>query len=455
MNTEKPEKNEMKKRHLDLSLEKALKDSEMLLNYATSKGLEIERETILTITNSKYIENHDKWNPENEAEFWAAFSILAKKVLPVTVESIDITLVKKASNPVSRFFGIENSKATIMVRNFTFWALIAIILVLFVQIMSLIGNNLLEDTAEIKANIKLLEDERAEYWKRSFEGSKSLYLSEIIFSGSKNKNSATDWEIKQINHKLWSLHTELVNTVMDLGYWFEFMVNAQALRNINDVLYYAYDDTISFELEGVKEEMQQTVVPPTDSLLFDSIAPANVSAKFSNVTENSTTNDYSSVSGQPTNLPRNNSTNNYVYTLTTPPEVVFSKIYPDIERIITAVRSPIDIMQIYLLPLLYGLIGAFVYVLRVFVSKMKAEVYVHEPYVNYLLRIFLGAIAGLTIRMFFFSTGDETGLAIYSPLALSFLTGYGVELLFSTMDRLIANVAKKNETNGKTSETSA
>jgi hypothetical protein len=101
-------------------------------------------------------------------------------------------------------------------------------------------------------------------------------------------------------------------------------------------------------------------------------------------------------------------------------------------------------IQSYILPLLYGLLGAIAYILRSLVKEIKEKSFTQEMRINYLLRVFLGALAGLAIGWFF---GDiegrvSAGISSLSPLALAFLAGYSVEVLFSVMDRFIDMIVK-------------
>jgi hypothetical protein len=73
-------------------------------------------------------------------------------------------------------------------------------------------------------------------------------------------------------------------------------------------------------------------------------------------------------------------------------------------------------------------------------SQIKSLTYTSESNIGYRLRMVLGALAGLSIAWFIQPTGDAAELkafATLSPFAIAFLAGYGVELLFSAMDRLI------------------
>jgi hypothetical protein len=97
-------------------------------------------------------------------------------------------------------------------------------------------------------------------------------------------------------------------------------------------------------------------------------------------------------------------------------------------------------IQLYLLPILYGLLGSLTYVLRILGSQIRNLTYTSESNIGYRLRTVLGALAGLAIAWFVQPTKETPELkafATLSPFAVAFLAGYGVELLFSAMDRVI------------------
>lgn len=100
--------------------------------------------------------------------------------------------------------------------------------------------------------------------------------------------------------------------------------------------------------------------------------------------------------------------------------------------------------QNYLLPLLYGLLGAFIYVLRELLSEIKQLTYSFDSEIRYRLRLTLGALGGMIIG-WFLRAEDSTALASMSPMALAFLMGYNVEVLFSIMDKMIDNIRKATE----------
>jgi hypothetical protein len=108
-------------------------------------------------------------------------------------------------------------------------------------------------------------------------------------------------------------------------------------------------------------------------------------------------------------------------------------------RTLVAVETEVNIIQTYVLPLLYGLLGACAYVLRQLALEIRARTFRRELGITYWLHIFLGGLAGLAIGWFLRPEGGSDGLIRgLTPFALSFLAGYSVEVLFSGMDRLVA-----------------
>ena len=92
-------------------------------------------------------------------------------------------------------------------------------------------------------------------------------------------------------------------------------------------------------------------------------------------------------------------------------------------------------LQVYVLPLLYGLLGACTYVLRMLSRDVHAFSYTPDSHIRYKIRLVLGTLSGLAVT-WFFDAGAES-VASLSPLALAFLAGYSVEILFAAMDRFV------------------
>lgn len=97
----------------------------------------------------------------------------------------------------------------------------------------------------------------------------------------------------------------------------------------------------------------------------------------------------------------------------------------------------LDIIQRYFLSLLYGFLGACVYVLRNLSDEIKCRTYSSHSDTRFRIRLYLGALGGIVAAWF---VTPENGVAIQSlsPFALAFVAGYGVELLFALMDKIIS-----------------
>jgi hypothetical protein len=91
--------------------------------------------------------------------------------------------------------------------------------------------------------------------------------------------------------------------------------------------------------------------------------------------------------------------------------------------------------------------------LRNMTREIKELTYTTDSNVRYRLRIQLGSLAGLAVGWFLF-VPPNPGMAAsifsfreLSPLALAFLAGYGVELLFAAMDKLVSAFTPDNTAN--------
>ena len=87
------------------------------------------------------------------------------------------------------------------------------------------------------------------------------------------------------------------------------------------------------------------------------------------------------------------------------------------------------------MPLLYGLLGAMAFVIRTISQQARDRLYRVENETGYYLRIWLGILGGLAIGWFFKPSSE--GVGSISPLALAFVAGYSVDLLFTAMDRIV------------------
>ena len=102
------------------------------------------------------------------------------------------------------------------------------------------------------------------------------------------------------------------------------------------------------------------------------------------------------------------------------------------------------ILGIYILPLLYGLIGGLTYVLREMRSDVRKYTLDKESTIKYILRIILGAVAGLSVGLFWSDIENAQSVGFtsisLSPMLLAFIAGYCVEHVLGFIDKVIQNV---------------
>ena len=112
--------------------------------------------------------------------------------------------------------------------------------------------------------------------------------------------------------------------------------------------------------------------------------------------------------------------------------------YRALKQSLLKARFALDALQRYVLPLLYGLLGACLYVLRSLAQDIRNQSFTRDLVVVYHLRMVMGALAGsIMVWLFLDVIKDEASLKALTPPALAFVVGYGVEILFAFLDRII------------------
>ncbi|MDD5329879.1 MAG: hypothetical protein PHX38_07740 [Sulfuricella sp.] len=112
--------------------------------------------------------------------------------------------------------------------------------------------------------------------------------------------------------------------------------------------------------------------------------------------------------------------------------------YDDLQRVRLVSEFVSQAVELYLLPLLYGWLGACLYVLRMLAQDIKALAYTPEQDMLYRLRLYMGTLAGLIVVWFLPVAQADPNIKSLSVFAVALLVGYSVDLLFALMDRIIA-----------------
>jgi hypothetical protein len=320
-------------------------EAQLLLSYASQKGIKVDNSVISDIVRAKHKLREGHWEPDLEIAFWGAFNQIANVVHPVSVASLKATYrlpeTKQKtfkSRIMNKFFIHSPAEGTVFF--YQIGSLFFLLLLLFVQTYWLMGSMRMTPVVELTQKLDSLNQEADK--KYQLEGVNTL-------------------EINALNAKIEETQVRIFANYQMLSDW-----------------------------------------------TWKSI-------------------------WQP-------------FGFFSPPEPDIEAHSPDlaikIDILLQEKQFVLQIIKTYILPLLYGLLGAYAYVLIQISKEIKTLTYIEESKVNYRLRLQLGALSGLAVGWFINPNAsaitDPSSLFIeLSPLTLAFITGYSVDVLFALMDRLI------------------
>lgn len=366
----------------------SIRNARLLLSYASETGIVLPPEiikSIVEITHCQESQISSAELVEMETRFLQATEALAKAVSPVTVASLRASYEKRDDTSlIGRFRRLiwrsspKISLAALSVRRFRLWALCTLILLLFVQIYWVIGFLLTADVA------KTLAQDEADKVKKEL-----LLL-----------------EQKQLNNRL----DELRNAGRGVA------SNQNAMKR----------DVKILEVEMVKKLEEISAI---DARRENSISTTDVDLLILN--------DWNRYWRWPVEFFGSFVRESSERSLKNGENAGIDP-YQELLKSLKTAKFVLHALQIYLLPILYGLLGATTYVLRTLARKIRDLTYTPETDIGFRLRMNLGALSGLAIVWFIKDGGNvQLPLASLSQFAIAFLAGYSVELLFTAMDRFV------------------
>lgn len=96
-----------------------------------------------------------------------------------------------------------------------------------------------------------------------------------------------------------------------------------------------------------------------------------------------------------------------------------------------------------ILPMLLGLLGAYSFVLRTLSREIRERSFEEHSALHHVARLSLGALAGIAIGWLL--KPEQIGLLASVPTwVMAFVAGYGIELVFAFMDRIVGAFTQKN-----------
>ncbi len=112
-------------------------------------------------------------------------------------------------------------------------------------------------------------------------------------------------------------------------------------------------------------------------------------------------------------------------------------------QMVEAARAVASKLTSIYLPLLLGWLGAQAFILRQMTKEIGENSFAKSSALRHIVRVGLGALAGFAASFLLTPEQVSSSLKNVPSWALSFVAGYGIELVFSFMDRLIGAFTTK------------
>jgi hypothetical protein len=393
-------------------LRESLEDASVLLWYATREGKQLSREAISDIVEAQSTLTPGTRNAEVEGRFWAALRELAAAVKPASVDSILATynypFGHHAASGKGRLVDANRTK-----KNYRIGAISVLSVLIVIQIWWFAGTTIRAD----------LEKNRNE-------------LDNIVGSLRALDLSMQDLDIL-INDRNEGIYDSMIN-IKD-GY----RISAGNQRDLQKTI-----NRLTIEVDSLKNQKTQT-----------SVDYNNAKNRARRVTQ-ALQGDMEMIewlipdlSGSPSKSSKNSEREHddvkilYTDNLQNPEKFIqeienmlFTANAIKVELNLLNSQTALGIFTQYVLPLLYGLLGAQAYILRTLSREIQNVTFTRGSEIRYSLRWPLGMLAGVTVGLFF-DPADLSGIAAVTPLGLAFLAGYGVELVFTGLDRMVSAFA--------------
>ncbi|HEX8899532.1 MAG TPA: hypothetical protein VF751_12600 [Chthoniobacterales bacterium] len=406
---------ECMKNKYGIALVSDLDDAQQLLSYVTRNGLQEDRkipaDVIQTLITSREQMRAGTFNAiQDEAKFRASYGTIAKAAQPVTVASLRDSFAFRFYH---RWFREPQSRpiaeiACLRYRNLAFFTLVALILIqsYWTATSSILGktDTLIAETTRVRSDL-------AQQASRSAPV-KTGGSSESAATSPSPANAPVEPPVSSDVEKTQATVEDLVSKNSEL----------EANYSMLATLMWSFKWLASKPEEqgGTTSDAGQTQQVPKTAPGTQSSATPNPSTRK----ENNSASD--SLFGP-----------NPLQTRRASTRAIAGQV--------------IDVMQKWLLPLLYGALGAMVFVVRTLSTQARDRLFRKEALVSLVLRVFLGMISGLAIGWFWThdstaatnAAGGPMSLSTLSPFALAFIAGYGVEVFFALLDKIVSTFTNK------------
>jgi hypothetical protein len=107
------------------------------------------------------------------------------------------------------------------------------------------------------------------------------------------------------------------------------------------------------------------------------------------------------------------------------------------DRSLDRIRHRLDVLGLWLLPAFYGMLGALIYHLRVYLNNLRPD----PSLLKVALRVCLGGFAGIGIGWFWANPNVDGALGVpeitLTAMTLAFLVGFAIDVFLGFLDRLV------------------
>ncbi len=459
-------------------VKEAVEDAQFLVAHAAKVGKEIDGRTLKTLVDAKYAIHEKEWSAELEKEFWRALRKITAEVKPVTADSIKAIYPSTEISFLTRFAGASRARRTVF--RYRVWTLLFLIMLLAVQIYWVIGNQLTRNLAD------LLQQEK-EFSLEIFNRLEEYYEIEIRFKQeiSESESFQTNGIYDFYSSPEWERETLENITVRDRLENDLETLKKQLERNSSILLtwsrpwaYLISEDTgtsdeenVQADIRGIEEqiaEISQKLDDDPDASKRIQQTKDEIKALEQQVKDLEAAGD-----GDSDQILSLKSQIDKLISWVNQPglaDQLISQLKQDLRRLelqkealerqlerdknreksrqaILAAEFILIILQSYLLPLLYGLLGAGTFILRSLSKEIESVTYSKQSEINYALRLSLGALAGIMAGWvaFILPSDGITFLGSVSTSAVAFLVGYNIEIFFSLMDKALERLTRKPE----------
>jgi hypothetical protein len=417
-----------------LALSESLEDARVLLWYATREGKQLPEDMVQTIVDAQSLLGPGRHDPGLECRFLVAFRALAAAMRPVTVDSIEATygypFGNRSAQSRRRLGNAVKTK-----RRYSVAALIVLSLLLITQIYWFVGTAVRTD---LERNREELDRISGAIREMDFRNTTLNELIDVKTKGAVNASSTPVGigfelmnELKTMKEQRNQIYldfinnkrrSERVNMILAgdeclLGWW--NVVDAMVFRPTGaaGAAGEGHSDPASLGNQDPCARLQQNLQPIGE---IGSIPQQDLYGRHK---EAGSTNGGASQS------------DSFQKSL----DDVYAKIVvheQSVELSLESSKSILAILNQYILPLLYGALGSLAYTLRSLSTEIHNVTFTRGSDIRYSLRWPLGMLGGVTVGLFF-DPANLSGLAAITPLGLAFLAGYGVELVFTGLDKLV------------------